>query len=328
MTERRNLSVEEQKRLERLERTRKNRRGRRNPAVIPDRLARTAAFAPRRNKLITDSTFHRIYEVPGYSVIEVKGRELGSQHRDALIAVFRLERKKIYFEDVACKDPLRRYRTYYEANTTWRELLIKMGRTQHVNNLLTMLNLFEEILQVSLIIHEGRCLADFDKIKTTRRGLLPDVAGALTSVIDGIEWEGAKLDSRVKVRFGPRVLEMVEQANLVSINADVQFRLKSDYAKSFWPFIDSQPNYTYVGDELLAQLAGLDFAGMTSAQRAQFRKDCRQAFTDMQRAEGLKDWQEEVIGQGRQKTRRYRYTHAVPRQMELLLPSEPGQTPA
>ena len=35
--------------------------------------------------------------------------------------------------------------------------------------------------------------------------------------------------------------------NLVSLNADVYFRLKSDYAKSFWPFIElcSQPTPTF-----------------------------------------------------------------------------------
>lgn len=89
------LTPEEKKRLERLQRTRQNRRGRVNPATMPDRLARTSAFVPRRYGLITDSNFTRIYEVPGYSVVEVKGRELGSQHRDALVAVFRLPRTKV-----------------------------------------------------------------------------------------------------------------------------------------------------------------------------------------------------------------------------------------
>ena len=38
---------------------------------MPDRLARTSAFVPRKVNLITDSNFTRVYEVPGYSVVEV-----------------------------------------------------------------------------------------------------------------------------------------------------------------------------------------------------------------------------------------------------------------
>ncbi len=50
---------------------------------------------PRKVNLITDSNFTRVYEVPGYSVVEVRGRELGSQHRDAIYALFRLKREKV-----------------------------------------------------------------------------------------------------------------------------------------------------------------------------------------------------------------------------------------
>ncbi len=62
MTTGRPLTPEEQQRLARRERTLKNRRGRRNPAVMPDRLARTSAFVPRKVNLITDSNFTRVYE--------------------------------------------------------------------------------------------------------------------------------------------------------------------------------------------------------------------------------------------------------------------------
>ncbi len=58
---------------------------------------------------------------------------------------------------------------------------------------------------------------------------------------------------------------------------------------------------------------------MTSARRAQFRKDCRQAFEDMIKAGGLLEWNNEVLGAGRQKSHRYHYKHALPRQMELKL---------
>jgi hypothetical protein len=320
------LSEEQLKLLERAERSKQNRRNRKNPAVMPDRLARTSAFTPRRQGLITDSNFVRVYEVPGYSVVEVKGRELGSQHRDAIYALFRLPRVKTSV-------PNPNYRngrltasilSFYETRTTWRALLKAMGRVEHLNNLLGLMHVFEEVRQVSFIIHQGKSLKDIDRIHRSRTDkLLPDTAGEVSSLISEMSWDGGQLDSAVVVRFGATVLEMVEKAALVSINADVQYRLKSDHAKTFWPFIDSQPSFTYVDEERLAQLAGRDIwgEGETSATRAQFRKECREAFRDMQTAQGLSKWHEEITGFGRMKSRRYHYTHAAPRQMELELPA-------
>jgi hypothetical protein len=321
------LSEPEMARLERKMRTLQNRRGRKQPAVMPDRLARTSAFTPRRQGLITDSNFTRVYEVPGYSVVEVKGRELGSQHRDAIYALFRLPRAR-----VTMPNPVYRPGTFiaptishYQTSTTWRELLTVMGRSEHVNNLLSLLQVFEEIQQVVVIIHEGRSLEQMDNIRKTRRGgMLPDTPGSVSSIITDLKWDGAQLDSQVEVRYGASVLEMIEKAHLVSINAEVQFRLKSDHAKTFWPFIDSQPNFTYVDEARLAQLAGRDLWAdhETSANRAQFRKECREAFRDMQAAGGLTEWREEVTGSGHKKSRRYHYIHATPRQLELELRSK------
>lgn len=318
------LTEEELARLERKKRSIQNRRGRKQPSVMPDRLARTAAFAPRRQGLITDSNFVRVYEVPGYSVVEVRGRELGSQHRDMIYALFRLPRTRI-----TIPNPLYRpgslqmpSNSFYETRTTWREILKVTGRTQHVNNLLSTLTVFQEIQQVSLLIHQGRSLADLERIRKGRANhYLADTAGSASPLITELNWEGAQLDSAIVVRYGPSVLEMIEKAHLVSINADVQFRLRSDHAKTFWPFIDSQPSFTYVDEIRLAQLAGRDLWGPheSSATRAQFRKDCREAFRDMTGAGGLTDWQEEVTGAGREKSRRYHYRHAAPRQLELEL---------
>jgi len=114
---------------------------------------------------------------------------------------------------------------------------------------------------------------------------------------------------------------MMQKAHLVSLNADVQFALKSDHAKSFWPYIDSQNSHNFVDEDMLAALAGRNLwtAPETSATRSQFRKDCRQAFDDMVLAGGLKSWREEVRGKGRRKSRRYHYVHALERQMELGL---------
>jgi hypothetical protein len=318
------LSEEQLKLLERAERGKQNRRGRKNPSVMPDRLARTSAFTPRRQGLITDSNFSRVYEVPGYSVVEVKGRELGSQHRDAIYALFRKRPTLITLQnpDYRPNTFIPQYRRLYESRTTWRELLRAMGRTEHLNNLLSLMHVLDEIRQVSFIIHQGKSLKDMDRIHQSRASnRLPTGSGEISSLIEGIQWEGGLLDSAVTVRYGTSVLEMIEKAALVSVNADVQFRLKSDHAKNFWPFIDSQPNFTFIDEERLAQLAGRELwaAHETSATRAQFRKECREAFRDMQMAGGLKSWREEVTGSGRTKSRRYHYIHALPRQMELAL---------
>jgi hypothetical protein len=317
------LSEEQLRLLERAERSKQNRRNRKNPAVMPDRLARTSAFSPRRQGLDTDSNFVRTYEVPGYSVIEVKGRELGSQHRDAIYALFRMPRTKTTLPAIHNKGGIfNRSFSFYEARTTWRALLRAMGRVEHLNNLLSLMQVFEEVRQVSFIIHQGKSLKDIERIRRARgERRLPDTPGEVSSLISEINWDGGKLDSVVVVRFGATVLEMVEKAALVSINADVQYRLKSDHAKTFWPFIDSQPNFSYIDEMRLAQLAGRDLwgEGETSATRAQFRKECREAFRDMEAAQGLSQWREEITGFGRTKSRRYHYKHASPRQAELDL---------
>ena len=321
------LTEEELARLERKQRTIQNRRGRKNPAVMPDKLARTSAFVPRRKGLITDSNFVRVYEVPGYSVIEVKGRELGSQHRDAIYALFRLPRSKIgvpnpNFRPGRFVSPSQ---SFYETRTTWREMLRVMGKTEHVNNLLSLLHICQEVQQVSVLIHQGRSIEELERIRKSRaHGMLADMPGMAAPLITELTWDGAQLDSSLTVRYGATVLEMIEKAHLVSINADVQFRLKSDHAKTFWPFIDSQPNFTWIDENRLAQLAGRDLWSEkeTSATRAQFRKECREAFNDMQRGGGLISWREEITGSGWRKSRRYHYAHAAPRQLELELQAQ------
>jgi hypothetical protein len=318
------LTDKELDRLERKKRSLQNRRGRKQPAIMPAKLARTSAFAPRRKGLITDSNFVRVYEVPGYSVVEVRGRELGSQHRDAIYALFRLPRIKITMAnpDYKQRSLLASHLSVYETRTTWRELLRVMGRIEHVNNLLSMMNTFQEIQQVSLVIHQGSSIEELEKIRKSRsHGFLPDTPGSSSPIIKDLKWDGAQLDSAVTVQYGTSVLEMIEKAYLVSINADVQFKLNSDHAKTFWPFIDSQPNHTYIDEDRLATLAGRDLwaEDMTSAHRAQFRKECREAFIDMRLAGGLNSWREEVTGAGRLKSRRYHYVHASPRQLEMDL---------
>ena len=324
MPPRRPLTPEEELRLARKARTLRNRRGRKNPSVMPDRLSRTAAFAPRRQGLITDSNFVRVYEVPGYSVVEVRGRELGTLHRDAIYALFRLPRCRVSVPNPDYRPgtfhPMTK--TFYETRTTWRQLIRAMGRTEHVNNLLSLLTIFQEIQQVSVLIHEGRSIEELERIRNARANrTLADVSGSASALITEVDWEGAQLDSSVVVKYGTGVLTMIEKAQLVSINADVHFRLKSDHAKVFWPFIDSQPGHSYIDENRLAQLAGRELwgEGSSAAVRAQFRKECREAFRDMVRAGGLSSYTEEITGSGWSKGRRYHYTHAAPRQFELDL---------
>jgi len=296
----------------------RNRRGRAHPANVPAKLTRTSAFAPKRRGLITDSSFRRVYLVPKQSVIEVSGRELGSQHRDAMYALFRVPQTRQH-RNSSPKTALGPLGDQIcEAHTSWRELLRLMNRQEHTNNLLSLLGVFSDIKKVVITVHEG----DPDEILAAeKRGQLAGTGGHMGSIINDIVWHGVELDSRVIIFYGGWAASMMQKAHLVSLNADVQFALNSDHAKSFWPYIDSQNNNSWVDETILAALAGRNLFGAdeTSASRSQFRKDCRQAFEDMVRAGGLESWEEEVVGRGRQKTRRYHYRHALKRQMDLGL---------
>ncbi|MGI4943262.1 MAG: hypothetical protein ACRYHQ_22325, partial [Janthinobacterium lividum] len=145
------MSDAERKRLERFERIKQNRRGRRNPAIVPSKLARTSAFAPRKKGLVTDSNFVRVYAVKPHAVVEVRGRELGSQHRDALYALFRLRARRTEVMNpeydpsipVTMTSPKPKL-IYWHTEATWRQLLQATGRTCHVNNLATLLRVLEE----------------------------------------------------------------------------------------------------------------------------------------------------------------------------------------
>lgn len=315
------LSEAEEKRLRRFRRSAENRRGRENPAIVPAKLARTSAFVPRRRGLSSDNKFESVYIVRPHTVVHVHGRELGSQHRDAIYAIFRSRARKISEPNVAfvpgSKDPVTAFPRveYYYARTTWRELLVTTGRTAHVNNLGSLLRCFEEVRSVSFRVFQGSP-AEYEAQAAGGRLTGP---GFSDNLINEIRWDGVSLDSQVSVKYGAWVRQTFEAKNLVSLNADVYFRLKSDYAKAFWPFIDSQPSYTYVDDVTLAELAGRDYRAEDSKKRAKFREDVVQALNDMVSAGGLASWSCAVLGAGRQKTYRYRYEHALPRQGTLAL---------
>ena len=161
-------------------------------------------------------------------------------------------------------------------------------------------------------------------LQSKKRGQLGGQGGYMGSIINDIMWKGIDLDSEVTITYGSWTMDMMREAKLVSHNSDVQFSLKSDYAKSFWPYIDSQNYHHYIDENTLASLAGKDLwaEGVTSANRAQFRKDCRQAFDDMVKAQGLNHWKADITGKGRKKSRRYHYTLNLPSQLEMDLAAQ------
>jgi hypothetical protein len=322
------LTDRERKRLDRFEKMQQNRRGRSSPAVMPSKLARTAAFAPRKKNLVTDSNFKRVYEFRPHTVVEVSGRELGTQHRDALYALFKLRAKRteepnpLYNPNISAvglKAP-KPTLIYYHTITTWREILKATGRSAHVNNLGTVLRTFEEMRKVNFRVYTGT----FDQYQAaSKRGRLAG-PGFSDNLLNEIEWSGVELDSPVRVRYGAWVKEMFETKTLVSVDSEVYFKLKSDYAKSLWPAIDSQNSYTWIDVEAVADLSGLDYAALTTRQKVKLREETRQAFEDMVAAGGLASWRSEQIGSGRVKTYRYHYVHALPRQgvLEMDMPAD------
>ena len=307
------FSPHEQMRIERL----KNRRGRKKPAKIPARLARTSAFAPKRRGLNTDSRFERVYVVPGQSIVRVHGRELGTQHRDLFYAIQRIPSspKPIKIEDK--HSPLG-FEYLLQKKTTWREICNALGLVEHANNVASIHLTTEELMQVSMTIYEGKEELILEQIAN---GRLPNAAGSMRHILHEVTYSGISLDDEVIFTYGRWVTDKMQSLHLVSLNADVQFALNSDYAKSFWPYIDSFTKFSWVDEEMLASLVGRELFGEneTSSTRRDFRAVCRKAFDDMVRAGGLSEWHEEIRGKGRKKTRRYHYSHALGQQMELAL---------
>jgi hypothetical protein len=297
------LTDVEKKRLERVG----NRRGRNRPAKVPARLVRTSAFAPKRRGLITDSSFERLYVVRGHSVVRVSGRELGSQHRDALYAVFRLPHQQEVLPDDS--SPVGRSR-YLKVVTTWRDLLKSMGLTQHVNNVAALHFTFEDIKKVVVTVFEGD---EEQLIAQHRNGKLPRSKGKMGNMLHDVEWSGLGLDDEVKVYYGEWSANMILSAKLVSLNADVQFALGSDYAKAIWPYIDSLSRHTWVDEDRLMELSGRELWGPQedAETRRDFRSKCRKAFDEMVKVGGLVSWRVEVRGDGRRKTHRYHYVHKL-----------------
>jgi hypothetical protein len=255
--------------------------------------------------------------VPDHSIVQVVGRELGSQHRDALYALLRLPTKTVKIPG----EGVLGYSYLLEVKTTWRELVRCLNLTEHANNVANLVLTFEELMQVVMTVYESRLMSQEKILEKLKGGGAPDTALKMRHILHSVEADGANLDSKVTVVFGEWMVESMTTLKLVSLNADVQFALKSDYAKSFWPYIDSFTKHTFVDEDVLCSLVGRELfvPNETSATRRDFRNYCRHAFNDMVRAGGLTEWREEIRGMGREKTRRYYYRLAYPQQMELSL---------
>jgi hypothetical protein len=243
-------------------------------------------------------------------VVEVTGRELGTRHRDALVALFRLRARR-----VEAKTDNGERLVYCSTETTWRELLVASGLTIHVTNLLTALRVLQELQRVTIRIFRG---SHEEYLRAEARGLLVG-AGWSDALIGRIEWDGANLDSEVRVTYGEWVRRTLEERHLVAVDAAVYFRLKSDYARCWWPYIDSQPSYSWIDVEMLATLAGRDYKGETTKQRVKLREEARQALNDMVSAGGLESWSQETLGSGRAKSYRYHYKRSGGPQGELSI---------
>ena len=110
-----------------------------------------------------------------------------------------------------------------------------------------------------------------------------------------------------------------DEAPHLPLNADVYFRLHSDFARAWWPHIDSQPGHSWVSLSTLGELVGRDYDVLPSKQRARFREDVDRAFSDLVAAGGLARWRLEAMGAGRKKSYRVHYEHALPKQGALDL---------
>ena len=319
------LSDRERKRIDRFERTWANRRGRSQPAVLPSTMARTGAFSPRRYGLNTDSTFARIYRSARTASWRcgVVNSAPSTATSSTPCSGCELARRSSRTRPIIRTSPARRCRERNWSTSIPNAPgapLRATGKTAHVNNLGTLLRSLEELRAVSICVYTGT----WDQyVAASKRGRLSG-PGFSDSILGLIEWDGVSLDSQVTVKYGEWVKRMFEARNLISLNSEVYIKLTSDYARTFWPFIDSQNGYTFLDAETLAELAGRDYWSETTRQRIKFREDIRQAFDDMVKAGGLTSWRSEQTGSGRKKSYRYHYIHALPRQgtLELEIPEE------
>ena len=282
------------------DRIRKLRQG---SAKVPTDLARTSAFAPRRAGLKTQS-FRRTYIV-GDSIVEVEGRELGTQHRDALYALLKLEPRSVHMK---AEEPGLPMMNFVLVQVTWREMLHALNLNEHKTNLRTVLNVFEQLRSVNIRVFAGG-------IETYRRseeaGELPDGEGFSDNLLGKIHWQGKSLDSTLTVQYGDWLREVI-RTDFVGLRPEY-FSLKSDYAKTLLPFIESNPDKCTLGEAEIGELVDRDIRNESRQQLFKFRTYVDAAFKDMQRVGALASFQVEEVWEGRKKFMRYSWERSVRR---------------
>ena len=197
-----------------------------------------------------------------------------------------------------------------EITLTWHDLLEARNLTPQTNNKKTVLGLLQDLQKVTMVNHHG---TPEDVIKDFKEGKIAEY-GSSSNIIYSIDWMGTGLNDKVIIRFGASVRKMFLDKKLVSLNADVQFKLKKGFSKNIWPYIDSRPYFTWIDESKICELLGVDIWDDTSDAdtRKRHREDVREAFADMVQAGGiLQNFTEKVTGHGRRKERRYFYTHAL-----------------
>ncbi|MDE4063863.1 hypothetical protein [Phaeobacter gallaeciensis] len=301
------LSEKSRKRQEAIKQRRQ--RLSRKPAKVPTELARSGMFRPTKQYLNQQTTSYTL-EVGNWAKISVVGKELGIAHKDTLMAVFRQNARTI-MDNSPESSQIEKWgiaaKTKSVVYTTWRGLLQAQNKSAHVNNITTQAGLLEDLssLIVSFRIHEGR------------RG---GGSGSLIEVL----FDGFELDSRVQISYGQHVKQIMAAKQIVYLDAEAYYTLKSDYAKAFFSFIDSQPNNSWVDESILAQIVGRDIWRENWQQRGDFRKYCVRAFNDFEASGYLRNVQRVPYKSGKNTCFRFEYEFCKPKQKDLF-PCDPSE---
>ena len=292
------------------------RRLRRSSANVPTDLARTSAFAPRRSGLKTVN-FKRTYVV-GDSIVEVEGRELGTQHRDALYALFKLEPKSVRMK---AEEPGLPMMNFVLVQVSWREMLHALNLNEHQTNLKTVLKTFEQLRSVNIRVYAGG-LDAYNSAQVT--GELPEGEGYSDNLLGKIHWTGKALDSTLTVQYGDWLREVI-RTDFVGLRPEY-FHLTSDYAKTILPFIESNLDAKSLNEADIGRLVDRDISNESRQQVFKFRGYVDIAFNDMQRVGAIKSFQVEEIWEGRKKFMRYSWERAG-RAVPAVADSEPAKRP-
>lgn len=291
----------ERDRLERALKRHPGYRGRTKPACLLPALARTSAFAPRSRDLDRTAGNMRLYEIPNVNVVKVSGPELGIQHRMLLMALLR---HHVNIIDLADRGMVA------VVSVTWRDLLKGMNKTVHPNNIDTYVNALRDLDTAEITVWRGT----WNQYQAEDFGYAVEKdVGFSAPIIRAVGFTGLKPDDEVRIHFGADAARDFKDGNLVSVDANIFFRLRSDYAKSLWPVIDGHKNFFFLHESTIAGYLGLDLSRMGWREWQTFRRSTERAFEAMKAAGGLEKWRLEHEGRvGKREQRKYVFTRPLP----------------